>query len=78
MVIDTLLKKAGLDSKIYKNYQPVINLLFLRKLTERIVKKRIHSHMEAKNIRKKKAFGYRTGYSTGTFILGVRSGIEWF
>ena len=47
MVIDTLLKKAGLDSKIYKNYQPVINLLFLSKLTERIVKRRIDSHIEA-------------------------------
>ena len=37
-VIDPLLKKAGLDSEIYKNFRPVNDLVFLSKLTERIVK----------------------------------------
>ena len=77
-VIDPLLKKAGLDSEIYKNYRPVNNLVFLSKLTERIVKKRIDSHLEANSLHNKKAFGYKTGHSTETLMLGVRSGIEWF
>ena len=64
-VIDPLLKKAGLDSEVYKNYRPVNNLVFLSKLTERIVKRRIDSHMETNNLHNKKAFGYKTGHVRG-------------
>ena len=74
-VIDPLLKKAGLDSEIYKNYRPVNNLVFLSKLTERIVKRRLDSHMEANNLHNKKAFGYKTGHSTETMMLGVTSDV---
>ena len=58
-MIDPLLKKAGLDSEVYKNYRLVNNLVFLSKLAERIVKKGIDSHMEANNLHNKKAFGYK-------------------
>ena len=74
-VIDPLLKKAGLDSEIYKNYRPVNDLVFLSKLTERIVKRRIDAHMETNNLHNKKAFGYKTGHSTETMMLGVTSDV---
>ena len=32
-----LLKKAGLDPNVFKNYRPVSNLLFLSKILEKIV-----------------------------------------
>ena len=69
--IDPLLKKLGLDSEVYKNFRPVNNLVFLSKLIERIVNKRIDAQMEANNLHNKKAFGYKTGHSTETMMLGV-------
>ena len=43
-VIDPLLKKILLDSEVKKNYRPVNNLVFLSKLTERIVLIRLDNH----------------------------------
>ena len=43
----------------------------MSKLAERIVKKGIDSHMEANNLHNKNAFGYKTGHSTETMMLGV-------
>ena len=57
--IDPLLKKAGLDPDIKKNYRPVNNLVFLSKLTERIVSKRIDEHMETNNLFTSEFFGYK-------------------
>ena len=69
--LDPLLKKLGLDSEVYKNYRPVNNLVFLSKLIERIVNKRIDAQMAVNNLHNKKAFGYKTGHSTETMMLGV-------
>ena len=38
-VIDPLLKKAGLDFDVKKNYRPVNNIVFFSKLVERVVSK---------------------------------------
>ena len=38
-VLDPLLKKAGLDSDAYKSFRPVNNLVFVSKITERVVGK---------------------------------------
>ena len=70
-VIDPLLKKLNLDSEIYKNYRPVNNLVFLSKLTERIVARRIDNHMEINNLFNDKAFAYKKHHSTETMMLGV-------
>ena len=48
--LDPLLKKIGLDSEVYKNYRPVNNLVFLSKLIERIVNKRIDAQTEGNNL----------------------------
>ena len=54
-VIDPLLKKLDLDSEIHKNYRPVNDLVFLSKLIERIVSRRIDEHMEINNLFNNKA-----------------------
>ena len=51
--IALLLKKLGLDADTLKNYCPVNNLVFLSKLIERILQKRIEYHMESKNLHRK-------------------------
>ena len=69
--IDPLLKKAGLDPDIKKNYRPVNNLVFLSKLTERIVSKRIDEHMETNNLFTSEFFGYKKHHSTETMMIGM-------
>ena len=45
-VIVPLLKKAGLDIDIWKNYRPVNNLVYFSKLIERVVDARLDEHMQ--------------------------------
>ena len=69
--ISPLLKKQGLDADTLKNYRPVNNLVFLSKLIERIVQKRIEYHMESNNLHTKEFFGYKRFHSTETMMLGI-------
>ena len=48
-IINPLLKKALLDIDEKKNYRPVSNLLFMSKLTERVVLNRLDHHMLVNN-----------------------------
>ena len=73
--IDPLLKKLGLDSDIKKNYRPVNNLVFLSKLTERVVSKRLDKHMEVNNLFNDEFFGYKKHHSTETMMLGISDDI---
>ena len=69
--IDPLLKKHCLDSDTKKNYRPVNNLVFLSKLTERIVSKRLDDHMNVNNLFTDEFFGYKKHHSTEMMMLGV-------
>ena len=69
--IDPLLKKHGLDSDTKKNYRPVNNLVFLSKLTERIVSKRLDDHMNVNNLFTDEFFGYKKHHSTEMMMVGV-------
>ena len=70
-VLDPLLKKAGLDADTKKNYRPVNNLVFFSKLTERIVKKRLITHISENALQSHSQFGYKTHHSTETMMVGV-------
>ena len=70
-VIDPLLKKTGLDADVKKNYRPVNNLVFLSKLIERIVLKRLDTHMKGNNLYNRDQFGYKKHHSTETMMLGI-------
>ena len=69
--IDPLLKKTGLDPDNKKNYRPVNNLVFLSKLTERIVSKQIDEHMETNDLFTNEFFGYKKHHSTETMMIGM-------
>ena len=70
-VIDPLLKKEGLDSTIYKNYRPVNKLPFISEITERIVLKRLNTHMTSNALHEPLQYGYKKYYSTETMILNL-------
>ena len=78
-VIDPLLKKAGLDSDVKKNYRPVNKLEFVSKLTERVVHKRLEEHMIINSLHEPSQFGYKKFHSTEHLILSlVNEGILGF
>ena len=74
-VIDPLLKNIKLDVEGRKNYRPVNNLVSLSKLTERVVKERFDNHMRENRLHNKRAFGYKTGHSTETMMVGVTNDV---
>ena len=51
-VILPLLKELGstIDTNNFKNYHPVSNLVFISKLVDRIVEKRLDQHMTLNNL----------------------------
>ena len=70
-IIAPLLKKAGLDNEVYKNFRPVNNLVFLSKLTERCVDIQLDEHMSINNIHEPTQFAYKKCHNTETMMLGV-------
>ena len=66
-----LLKKAGLDPEILKNYRPVADLVFLSKLSERVVEKQMSEHMSMNNLHSKHQHGYKIYHSTETLIVCI-------
>ena len=70
-VIDPLLKKCGLDTDAKKNYRPVSNLVFFSKLIERVVLKRLNTHMTCNGLHSDTQFGYKKYHSTETMMLGL-------
>ena len=70
-IIVPLLKKAGLDAEILKNYRPVADLVFLSKLSERVVFKRINQHMSSNNLHCKYEHGYKKGHSPETLLARI-------
>ena len=73
--IDPLLKKKDLDIDLKKNYRPVNNLVFLSKSIERVVTKRLNSHMTKNNLHNKKQFAYKEHHSTETMMAGVANDV---
>ena len=70
-VIDPLLKKCGLDSDEKKNYRPVNNLVFFSKLIERVVSKRMNTHLITNGLQNDKQFAYKKHHNTETMMIGL-------
>ena len=49
-IIDPLIKKIILHFNIFNNYRPVSNLVFIRKIIERITLKRLDDYMNKNNL----------------------------
>ena len=60
-----------IDKDSFKNYRPVSNLLFIGKLVERVVSKRLNEHLEINNLNSNAQYGYRKGHSTETLLIKV-------
>ena len=67
--VGPLLKKAGLDSNVFKNYRPVSNLPFLSKILEKIVLARLSRHLVGNGLLEPLQSGYRSNHSMETALL---------
>ena len=74
-IVTPILKKPSLDKNDYKNYRPVSNVPFLSKLIEKIALDRVNDHICKSNLSQKFQSAYRSGHSTETALLRVKSDI---
>ena len=70
-MIFPLLKKMGLDPEVLKNYRPVSDIVFISKLIEKVVSKRLNIHVNAHNLQCNYQYGYKKYHSTETLLLKV-------
>ena len=70
-LVKPLLKKMDLDPECLENYRPVSNLPFLSKVLERIVSKRLLSHLEQLSLLEQFQSHYRKSHSTETALVRV-------
>ena len=73
--VTPLLKKAGLDRNILKNYRPVSNLSYISKLIEKAVTRQINEHIAREGISKENQSAYRVFHSTETALLKIQNDI---
>ena len=73
--VTPLLKKAGLDKNILKNYRPVSNLSYIPKLIEKAVAKQINEHIAHEGISNENQSAYRAFHSTETALLKIQNDI---
>ena len=70
-IVTPLLKKPSLDKESFSNYRPISNLSLLSKLTERIVKQRLDSHLSTNSLFNKYQSAYTKYHSTETTLLAL-------
>ena len=63
-VVRPLLKKAGLDPDNFANFRPISNTSFVSKIIERIVHRRINTHMDQN--------GLQSSLTHSIWILGTK------
>ena len=68
-------KKASLDSEILKSYRPVSNLPILAKVTEKVVFKRLDTHIQVNDLLDPNQSAYRKCHSTETCLLQLQNDI---
>ena len=70
-IIIPLLKKSGIDSENLKNYRPVTNEVYISKLIEKVVEKRLFQHMNVHNLHSMYQHGYKVFHGTETLLLKI-------
>lgn len=74
-VITPLLKKAGLDPEVLKNYRPVFNVLYLSKLIERVALVQCNKHLDLTGGHITNQSGYKPKHSCETLLMRVTNDI---
>ena len=70
--ISPLLKKAGLDSEIFKFFRPISNLSFISKLSERIVDEQLNLHVTDNKLYELLQSAYKKYHSTETALIRIQ------
>lgn len=73
--VTPLLKKATLDKEEMKNFRPVSNLSFVSKILEKVVAKRLVSHIRNAGLSNSSQSAYKKFHSTETALLKIQSDI---
>jgi exonuclease III len=60
-----------IDTENYKNYRPLSNLVFIGKLIERVVQKRLNQHLVRNKLVSNKNYAYEQDHSTELLLLKV-------
>jgi len=74
-IMQTLIKKPGLDKNVYKNYRLVSNLSFVSKVLEKVVDKRIETHLNTHSLHEPHQSAYKKFHSTETALVRVQKDI---
>ncbi len=74
-IVTPILKKQNLDVNVLKNFRPISNIQFLAKVTESVVASRLKDHLSHNGLHEDYQSAYRTGHSTETALLKVKSDI---
>ena len=72
-LVNPILKKIGIDKQEFNNYRPVSNLPFLSKILEKVVLKRLLSHLGLNELQEIFQSAYKMFHSTETALLKVLS-----
>ena len=70
-----ILKAYDLDPELHSNFRPVSNLQFLGKLIERVVLKRLNTHLSENNLHVLNQYGYKTAHSTESILIKITNDI---
>jgi len=74
-IVHPLLKKSTLDPNDLASYRPISNLSFVSKTLERIINKRLSTHMDSQSMLPPTQSAYRTNYSTETALIRIHNDI---
>ena len=70
-----LLKDESLDPNVLNNFRPVSNLLFLGKIIERVVLKRLNDHLSKHNLHCPEQSAYKKNHSTETLLVKITNDV---
>ena len=74
-MLNPLLKKMGLDFQIFANFRPISNLMFLSKLSERVVAVQLINYVMTNDLGELFQSAYKQLHSTETALLRVHNDI---
>ena len=75
-LVRPVLKKSYLDPENLVNYRPISNIPYIGKITEKVVAKQLTDYFQSNCLFDDKQSAYRTGRSTETALLKVKSDID--